>query len=64
MGETVWKGGVTDALAKQNADRGTRYSATELAYPANPYPWQNIAYCYCYLRVGKTSSPDVSSQPT
>ena len=50
-GGVIWNGGVEDAIDSYNAANSKSYTVTELAYPDNPYPWNNYPYDYWHLWV-------------
>ncbi|MBN2342968.1 MAG: hypothetical protein JXR45_15840 [Deltaproteobacteria bacterium] len=64
-GSNVWGGGVPEWFTQYNADNGTNYSISELAFPdGENYPWANYPYDYWYLWVENGGPDPVEAQPT
>lgn len=63
-GENVWKGGVPEAIANYNARAGTSYRISALAFPHEPYPWDNYPYDYWNIWVKNAGSSPFQGQET
>ncbi len=50
-GGVIWRGGVAQWFQDYNAQNGTSYEVSEIAYPHDPYPWANYPYDYWHLWV-------------
>jgi hypothetical protein len=63
-GGCIWGGGVQEAITQRNAALGTNYTVEELAYPNDPYPWNNYPADYYRLwvqRDGTYSAEDANT---
>jgi hypothetical protein len=59
-GGVIWGGGVAAWMSSYNSTHATAYEITEVAYPDDPYPWQNYPYDYWHLWTdGKASEEGV-----
>lgn len=63
-GENVWNGGVSGWLDQYNKDHSVSYRLTELAYPHEPYPWDNYPYDYWNIWVKHAGAKPFQGQET
>ena len=64
VGGGVWDGGVEQRLAEHNDATGVDYQVQELAFPDDPYPWDNYPYDYWRLWVDPSDRAPYMEQPT
>jgi hypothetical protein len=63
-GENIWNGGVSGAVGAHNARAGTSYRVTPLAFPHDPYPWDNYPYDYWNIWVKNAGPSPYQGQET
>ncbi|MFC1614592.1 hypothetical protein ACFL5K_04780 [Gemmatimonadota bacterium] len=64
-GSNIWNGGVAQWFDQYNADNGTGYNISELAFPSgNPYPWNNYPYDYWNIWINHAGSEPYNEEPT
>lgn len=63
-GENIWNGGVSGAIDAHNARAGTSYRVTPLAFPHDPYPWDNYPYDYWNIWVKNAGPSAYQGQET
>lgn len=63
-GENVWNGGVAAWFDSYNQRSQTRYAVVEMAYPHDPYPWENYPYDYWNIWVQHAGPSAFQGQET
>ncbi|MBF0566709.1 MAG: hypothetical protein HQK89_15900 [Nitrospirae bacterium] len=63
-GQQIWNGGVAQWFQSYNAQNGTDYRITEMAYPNNPYPWENYPYDFWNIWVNHAGNVPFEGQVT
>ncbi len=64
-GGDIWNGGVPEAVAAYNAEHGSDYRISEVAFPkSSPYGWQNYPYDYWNIWVNHAGPDEYMEEPT
>ena len=63
-GGNIWNGGVPRWIDAYNGRKGTKYVVTEIAYPHDPYPWENYPYDYWNIWVRHAGPQPFKGQET
>jgi hypothetical protein len=63
-GENIWNGGVAAWFDQYNKKSTTQYRVVELAYPHEPYPWDNYPYDYWNIWVKHAGPKPFKGQET
>jgi hypothetical protein len=64
-GANVWQGGVPEAIAAHNREKGTQYTIVEQFFPKDaPYGWANYPYDYWNIWVHHAGPAPYLEEPT